>query len=426
MLHKPLYLVTDLYGCPNRCRHCWLGHMPNRVMEPGADAWLVDYFRPDFETVVFYSWLREPDFCDSYRARWERDNALSVGGKPERFELASFWRLVRDPDYAGFLKEVGVRQVQLTFFGLEELTDRYTGRKGAFRELLQATEILLQHGIIPRWQAFLNEENKAEVPALLGLIKTLELEKRCRAFGEDFKFFVHAGSCDGENRKLYPIRIEKGHIPEELRPYYLDYDQVLTEAQCCERLRDSTAHEVPRSEDRIVLNIANTFDVYFNFSHMTAGMEDRQPENGPPGGDHPPDRGGGYPRPGAGPRGHAGGAGGTVRRSGIGKGVLSGGLPKLSAQPVHRGPAGINYFHYTTISLQRKAARRNFIPPAKVQVPPPGKHIPRTGFPLRAVSAPGRKGLPGGRASPPPGAGPAAGRSPPSATSPARRAEGGR
>ena len=48
---------------------------------------------------------------------------------------------------------------------------------------------------------------------------------------------------------------------------------MLTEAQCCERLRDSTAHEVPRSEDRIVLNIANTFDVYFNFSHMTAGWK---------------------------------------------------------------------------------------------------------------------------------------------------------
>ena len=67
---------------------------------------------------------------------------LSVGGKPERFELASFWRLVRDPDYAGFLKEVGVRQVQLTFFGLEELTDRYTGRKGAFRELLPSWAVL--------------------------------------------------------------------------------------------------------------------------------------------------------------------------------------------------------------------------------------------------------------------------------------------
>lgn len=273
MLHKPLYLVADMYGCPNRCRHCWLGHMPNRAMEPGADAWLVDYFKPDFETVVFYSWLREPDFCDGYRARWARDNELSVGAKPERFELASFWRLVRDPEYAKFLQETGVKRVQLTFFGLEALTDKYTGRKGAFRELLQATEILLQHEIAPRWQAFLNEENKDEVPALLELIETMGLEKRCRAFGETFRFFVHAGSCDGENRKLYPIRIWKSHIPEVLKPYYLDYGQIFTEAECCAKLQGSAAHEVPHSEDRIVLNISNAFDVYFNFTHMTAGWK---------------------------------------------------------------------------------------------------------------------------------------------------------
>ena len=271
MYHKPLDLVTDMYGCPNRCLHCWLGHMPNRPMEPGADAWLVDYFKPDFETVVFYSWLREPDFCGDYRARWERDNALSVGGKPERFELASFWRLARDPDYVTFLKEVGTRRVQLTFFGLEELTDRYAGRKGAFQELLRATEILLDHGIAPRWQAFLNEENKDEVPALLELSGTLELEKRCRAFGEDFKFFVHAGSCDGENRKLYPIRIGKSHIPEVLKPCYLDYGEIRTEAECCAILEGSASHEVPHSGDRIVLNISNTFDAWFNFTHMTAG-----------------------------------------------------------------------------------------------------------------------------------------------------------
>ncbi len=271
MHHRPLNLVTDLYGCPNRCRHCWLGHMPNHTMEPGTDAWLVDYFKPDFQTVVFYSWLREPDFCDDYRARWERDNALSVGTRPERFELASFWRLVRDPDYVRFLKETGTKRVQLTLFGLEELTDKYTGRRGAFRELLQATDILLENQIAPRWQSFLNEENKAEIPALLGLIETMELEKRCRTFGESFKFFVHAGSCDGENRKLYPLRIEKDHIPEALRPYYLDYGQVLTEAECCRHLRGSTAREIPRNEDRIVLNIANTFDIYFNFTHMAPG-----------------------------------------------------------------------------------------------------------------------------------------------------------
>jgi len=238
-------------------------------MEPGSDVWLVEYFKPCFDTISYYSWLREPDFCDDYRGRWARDNAISVGAKPERFELASFWRLVRDPDYAGFLKELGVRRVQLTLFGLEELTDKYVGRKGAFQELLYATEILLENQIAPRWQAFLNEENKDEVAALPGLAGSLGLEERCRSFGEPFKFFVHAGSCDGENRKLYPIRIEKAHIPEALIPCYWQYDELLTEAECCAKLKGSADHEVPHNEDRIVLNISNTFDVYFNFTHMT-------------------------------------------------------------------------------------------------------------------------------------------------------------
>ena len=269
MYHQPLSLVVDMYGCPNRCRHCWLGHMPNRTMEEGADTWLVEYFKPYFDTIAYYSWLREPDFCDGYRERWARDNAISVNAKPERFELASFWQLVRDPDYVRFLKEVGTKKVQLTLFGLEAMTDKYVGRKGAFQEVLKATEILLDNRIAPRWQAFITEENKEEIAALPGLAQSLELEKRCQAFGEGFKFFAHDGSCDGENRKLYPIRIEKDHIPEELVPYYLQYDELLTEAACCAKLQESPSHEVPHNEDRIVLNISNTFGVYFNFTHMT-------------------------------------------------------------------------------------------------------------------------------------------------------------
>lgn len=269
MERRPLSLVVDMVGCPNRCRHCWLGHMPNRIMEEGADIWLVDYFKPYFDTIDYYSWLREPDFCDNYRERWARDNEISIGAKPERFELASFWRLVRDPDYAKFLKEVGTRKVQLSLFGLEAMTDKYIGRRGAFREVLRATEVLLDNQIAPRWQAFLTEENKDEVAALPELAQSLGLAERCRAFGEEFKFFVHEGSCDGENRKLYPIRIEKAHIPEALIPYHLQYDTLLTEADCCAALRGSADHEVPHNEERIVLEISNTFDVYFNFTHMT-------------------------------------------------------------------------------------------------------------------------------------------------------------
>ncbi|MBQ3972825.1 MAG: radical SAM protein [Lachnospiraceae bacterium] len=268
MNRKPLFIAADLYGCPNRCLHCWLGHMPSRTMEEGADEWIVSCFRPYFEKITFFSWLREPDFGPHYREQWERDKKLSAGALPPRFELASFWRLVRDPDYAPFLKEVGVSCVQLTFFGLEETTDKYVGRKGAFRELLKATEILLEHEISPRWQAFINEENKEEIPSLLNLFKELELSRRCRDFGGTFRFFVHPGSCEGENRKLYPVRIEKGHIPEELIPYFYNYDSLRPEKEWCGMWKEDPSHVIPHNTEDIVLYAANNYDLFFNFTHM--------------------------------------------------------------------------------------------------------------------------------------------------------------
>ena len=265
---KRLTLAVDLYGCPNRCLHCWLGHMPNRQMEDGQDEWIVEQFKPYFDQIEFFSWLREPDFCPDYRKRWERDKALSVNAIPPRFELASFWRLVRDPDYVCFLKEVGVGCVQLTFFGLQETTDRYVGRKGAFQELLQATEILIRNQIAPRWQCFINEENREELVRLLELSRELELSERCTAFGSEFRFFVHEGSCEGENRHLYPIRICKKNIPEELIPYYLDFDELCSEKELYAELSGDPSHFVPHNEDEIVLYVANNYDLFFNFTHM--------------------------------------------------------------------------------------------------------------------------------------------------------------
>ena len=260
----PLTLAVDLYGCPNRCLHCWLGHMPNRRMEPDTDRWIVDRFRPYFQSITFFSWLREPDFCPDYRARWERDKQLSVHAVPPRFELASFWRLVRDPDYVHFLKEEDVPCVQLTFFGMEQTTDRYVGRKGAFQELLQATELLLANGIKPRWQVFLNEETRDDAVRLLRLSRELELPVRC----PDFRFFVHAGSCEGENRKLYPIRIQKGHVPDELIPYFWQYEAQKTEAELCAAWREDRSYVTPHNQDELVLYVANNYDLFFNFTHM--------------------------------------------------------------------------------------------------------------------------------------------------------------
>ncbi len=269
MKNKDLVLCVDMYGCPNRCRHCWLGHMPNKKMDDKADEWIVNYFKPYFPNISFYSWMREPDFCNNYKERWLKDNELSIGMIPERFELASFWRLVRDSKYVRFLKNVGVKTVQLTFFGLESMTDKYVGRTGAFQELLQATEILLRNEIAPRWQAFIYEENKDELVELLKLSEQLRLKERCLSFDAEFKFFVHAGGCEGVNRNQYDIWIEKDHIPPELIPYFLDYETLLTEKECCELLKEDKTYNVPHNEQEITLFISNTYDVFFNFTHMS-------------------------------------------------------------------------------------------------------------------------------------------------------------
>lgn len=268
MKTKDIIILTDMYGCPNRCKHCWLSHMPNIRMPESRDKLIVEYFKPFFHSVTFYSWVREPDYCDNYAERWEKDNEISVNAKPQRFELASFWRLARDKNYVRFLKSVGVDTVQLSFFGTEEITDWYVGRKGAYQELLQATEILIDNRIAPRWQVFINAENATDIIDLLAYSKELKLSERCKAFSRDFSFFIHSGSCDGENRKLYPLRINREAIPAELIPYYINFSETKTEVELCELLANDNTCFAYHNENEITLNIANNFDVYFNFTHM--------------------------------------------------------------------------------------------------------------------------------------------------------------
>ena len=260
-----LNLVVDMYGCPNRCLHCWLGHMPNKQLPDETDKFIVDYFRPFFGRIAYYSWMREPDFCDGYRERWFRDIAVSVNAVPQRFELASFWRIARDGAYIPFLKEAGVKKVQLTLFGLNETQDRYVGRKGAFSEVMLATRRLIEGGIVPRWQCFINEENIREIEevyVLYGQIKT----ESC----PEMEFFVHEGSCDGENRRLYPIRIRKKHIPDSLVPVYLGYDELWEEKDCVKELLTCDSSPEYSLRGDVTLNVANTLDAYLNFTHLSA------------------------------------------------------------------------------------------------------------------------------------------------------------
>ena len=274
-MFQHITVCLDMRGCPNRCRHCWIGHAPNARLPKEALVYVAEAFRPFARRLTVYDWYREPDYGDDYREMWELCGRLS-DTRPEHFELVSFWRLARDPDYGPYLASLGVRRAQLTLFGGRARTDQYTGRANAFDEILQAMEVLLQNRIAPRIQVFVNNENLGELAQVEALVRDLDLEARCRAFGEDFDLFLHQGSCDGENEKLYDIRVtpeDLEKIPPDLTARTLRYlqreslEQVFgrTEQALCEELRqdDSTASLAAPDP---VFYVDAAFNVYPNFT----------------------------------------------------------------------------------------------------------------------------------------------------------------
>lgn len=111
--------------------------------------------------------------------------------------------------------------------------------------------------IEPRWQIFINQENKDEIIKVINLGKGMNVKE----------IFVHEGSCDGNNKNLYNIRINN-EIPNEVVPYYLDYNERLTEKECTEILKKDETHFVPSFEnDDIVINITSDFNAYFNYTN---------------------------------------------------------------------------------------------------------------------------------------------------------------
>lgn len=266
MLFDNITIALDMAGCPNRCKHCWIGHFKNSNMKNSDLEYVAREFYNYCNSLAVYSWYREPDFKSNYKELWELDNKLSKNTSPERFELLSFWRINRDEEYVKWAYELGVRTCQLTFFGLEEKTDYYIGRKGAFKELINSTKILLKNNIAPRWQIFINKDNISEITDLIKLSKEMQLAEKCNAIGENFELFIHQGSCDGENEKLYDIRITSDdliNIPEEFHTRLGETENSLYKELICD---DSTLNLVSKSP---VFYITSEFDVYPNYTSIS-------------------------------------------------------------------------------------------------------------------------------------------------------------
>lgn len=214
-----LGVMVDMAGCPNHCRHCWLGSHRNRDMSveefkdiaAGFKNWRDESGRGIAE-LGFFTWWREPDYRDDYRELWELEKQLSSPGRAQRFELLSTWRLARDESYAKWAVTLPPMACQISFFGMEENTDWGMRRKGAFCDQLLATERCLAAGIAPRWQFFVTKRCLHETEEFLRLIKDLRLCERCAEIGRKFEVFFGVIDPEGNGFELEDIRLDEDDL----------------------------------------------------------------------------------------------------------------------------------------------------------------------------------------------------------------------
>ncbi len=291
MRDEDIGLAFDMRGCPNRCRHCWLDHQvvatPRTCMSEEDVRWAVGQFRAFrrpgegralWRGLRVMTWIREPDYSDDYRRL--RALELELSDTPYdrgEMELLSVWRLARGPEYAHWCYDVGVRECQIAFFGMEKATDWAVRRRGAFRDLLVATERLLTAGIRPRWQLIFTKVLIPDLPGLIARANRLRLRERCEKLGGHFTFWMHLPSPDGAALSLEHLRPTEGDLDRVPREFLQQSEARIggpigtPERRRLRRLREETGPAVrsvseATSGHPVSLYIAPGFDVYLTFS----------------------------------------------------------------------------------------------------------------------------------------------------------------
>ena len=247
--------------------------------------WAVGQFRapiedgqalPSVQSLMVDTWFREPDYGDDYRQLHALEQELS-DETPQRPELLSIWRLARDEEYAPWAKSIGVQKCQVSFFGLEEATDWFCRRTGAFHESVTATERLLDAGVAPRWQFFLTRKILPDLPGLMALAKDLQLRERVAVLSGAFELFIHPPGLEGSGRlieDLVPTMGETAGIPEELlassRRHFGKEALWRTEAEWLRDIMQAEdafpyAYDLP---ENLYLFVTPTFDVYSNMGTL--------------------------------------------------------------------------------------------------------------------------------------------------------------
>jgi len=162
-----MFTYVEAAGCTNACRHCASEGSPPyggffTVVELRglvADGWrLYPYYEasahPEFPEIL------APDICG------DGGDYLSTNG----YGIA---RAKDPPGLFARLRELGWRWLSLTLHGLEEHHDWFVCRKGAYADIIRATELARASGFGLHWNLMPDNRNLEEMPGLLAVSRDM-------------------------------------------------------------------------------------------------------------------------------------------------------------------------------------------------------------------------------------------------------------
>jgi len=180
---KPVVVWNVTRACNLKCIHCYaraVDRTHERELNHEQGLSLIDDLAAFGAPVVLFSGgepLMRPDLVElaSYAVSKAMRAVISTNGT------------LISKDMAKELKEVGLSYVGVSLDGMEEINDRFRGRKGAFKDAMAGIINCQEVGLKVGLRFTINRMNTAEVPRIFDLIEEYRIPRVC------FYHLVYAG-----------------------------------------------------------------------------------------------------------------------------------------------------------------------------------------------------------------------------------------
>ena len=180
---KPVVVWNVTRACNLKCVHCYaraVDHTYEKELNHEQGLSLIDDMAAFGAPVVLFSGgepLMRPDLVEL------ANYAVSKG---MRAVISTNGTLI-SKDKAKELKEVGLSYVGVSLDGMEEVNDRFRGRKGAFRDAMTGIMNCQEVGLKVGLRFTINRMNTAEVPLIFDVLEEYQIPRAC------FYHLVYAG-----------------------------------------------------------------------------------------------------------------------------------------------------------------------------------------------------------------------------------------